>query len=259
MVRLPQVVIKRRTLPWERQADPANENTPWLALVVFAEGEAELRTGIPAAECITSDRRLSGVVDVEKASALEIRESVIAKIMPTRKDVPLLAHAREVDINDTELMMGDDDGFLAVVIANRLPLAGVGPDGTETPIIYHACLISLENQFDRLIPESPPHTLGSDFLVVAKDVYAVSPAVYDRVVMEQEVDAVVNPAWVGGVLGPHDEALDGPRAPAGDPSASRPWCRSTAERPRPPAPTGPLPARPARPASPAQALPRRCR
>jgi len=68
--RLPQVVIKRRTLPWERQADPANENTPWLALVVFAEGEAELRTGIPAAECITSDRRLSGVVDVEKASAL---------------------------------------------------------------------------------------------------------------------------------------------------------------------------------------------
>ena len=217
--RLPQVVIKRRTLPWERQADPANENTPWLALVVFAEGEAELRTGIPAAECITSDRRLSGVVDVEKASALEIRESVIAKIMPTRKDVPLLAHAREVDINDTELMMGDDDGFLAVVIANRLPLAGVGPDGTETPIVYHACLISLENQFDRLIPESPPHTLGSDFLVVAKDVYAVSPAVYDQVVMEQEVDAVVNPAWVGGVLGPHDEALDGPRAPAGDPSA----------------------------------------
>ena len=46
-------------------------------------------------------------------------------IFPTRKDVPLLAHARHVDIDDTELMMGDDDGFLAVVVAE--PAAGEWP------------------------------------------------------------------------------------------------------------------------------------
>jgi hypothetical protein len=156
---------------------------------------------------------------------------VIDRIMPTRKDVPLLAHAREVDINDTELMMGDDDGFLAVVIANRLPLAGRAPDGSEVPVTYHACLVSLENQFDRLIPESPPHTLGSDFLVVAKDVYAVSPAVYDQVVMEQEVDAVVNPAWVGGSSVPMTRLWTAHGRRQGIPRHTRQWCRSTAGRP----------------------------
>jgi hypothetical protein len=215
--RLPQVVIKRRTLPWERQSDPANERTPWLALVVFAEGEANFLTGLPAAECISADRKLSGTPEVEKGSALEIRKSVIDRIMPTRKDVPLLAHAREVDINDTELMMGDDDGFLAVVIANRLPLAGRAPDGSEVPVTYHACLVSLENQFDRLLPESPPRSLVSDVLVLATNTVAVSKAVHDHDVMQQDIDAVINPsigALEGVVVGPHADSphVDSPHA-----------------------------------------------
>jgi hypothetical protein len=36
--RLPQIVLKRRTLPWERSAAPGHTPTPWLALVVIAEG-----------------------------------------------------------------------------------------------------------------------------------------------------------------------------------------------------------------------------
>ena len=73
--------------------------------------------------------------------------------------MPLLAHAREVDINDTELMMGDDDGFLAVVIANRLPLPGQDAEGEEVPVKYLACLVNLEGQFDQLLPRgaaAPP-------------------------------------------------------------------------------------------------------
>jgi hypothetical protein len=133
---------------------------------------------------------------------------MIDKIMPTAKDVPLLAHAREVDVNDTELMMGDDDGFLAVVIANRLPLAGKAPDGSEAPILYHACLVNLENQFDRLLPESPPHTLISDVFVLANETYAVSAATYDHVVMEQNIDDVIKPAF-SHVTGPHADSPDG--------------------------------------------------
>ena len=37
------------------------------------------------------------------------------KCFRRRTDVPLLCHVREVDIHDTELANGDDDGFLAVV------------------------------------------------------------------------------------------------------------------------------------------------
>ena len=40
--RLPQIVLKRRTLPWERAPEPARTTTPWLALVVIAEGEGTL-------------------------------------------------------------------------------------------------------------------------------------------------------------------------------------------------------------------------
>jgi hypothetical protein len=35
---LPNIVLKKRTLPWERYLDPANENVPWIALLLFDAG-----------------------------------------------------------------------------------------------------------------------------------------------------------------------------------------------------------------------------
>ncbi len=156
--RLPQVVFRRRTLPWERHVQSTvPRETPWLALVVVTEGEAELALNQPVAQCVTPGVALSGPADAETGNCLRIRKSTADRVFPTQADVPLLAHAREVDIDDTELMMGDDDGFLAVVIANRLPLPGVGPDGSEVPVKYVACLVNLEGQFTRLPapPDSP--------------------------------------------------------------------------------------------------------
>ena len=100
-------------------------------------------------------------------NCLVVRRSVVDRVFPTRLDVPLLAHAREVDIHDTELMMGDDDGFLAVVIANRLPLPARNAEGDEVPVKYLACLISLEGagQFDVLLERAPTPRLFSDFPV----------------------------------------------------------------------------------------------
>src|SRR5687767_10439754 len=49
--RLPQIVLKKRTLPWDRRAAPVGtvirgqaveQRTPWMALVVIAEGEGQL-------------------------------------------------------------------------------------------------------------------------------------------------------------------------------------------------------------------------
>ena len=37
--RLPQIVLRRRTLPWERVL-PGTADTPWMALLLFEEGEA---------------------------------------------------------------------------------------------------------------------------------------------------------------------------------------------------------------------------
>jgi hypothetical protein len=87
-------------------------------------------------------------------------------VFPTRLDVPLLAHAREVDISDTELMMGDDDGFLAVVIGNRLPLPGKDEQGRPTPVKYLACLVNLCGQLDALEETEPVDHFVSEIPVV---------------------------------------------------------------------------------------------
>ncbi|RLT96975.1 hypothetical protein [Ketobacter sp.] len=162
--RLPQVVIKRRTLPWERRLDGAPQNTPWLALVLIAEGEARLDTAVDVADCVTPGVVLDGVAEVAKGNRLVVRKSIIDKVFPTRNDVDLLAHAREVDIHDTELMMGDDDGFLAVVISNRLPVPGKTRSGESVPVKYLACLVNLEGQYNALLERSPDPVFSTRFV-----------------------------------------------------------------------------------------------
>ena len=84
---------------------------------------------------------------------LAVPQSTVTKVFPTKKDLQLLAHVREVDLEDTELAIGDDDGFLAVVMANRLPQY----DRVACkPVRYTACLINLEGQLPALPPPSVP-------------------------------------------------------------------------------------------------------
>jgi hypothetical protein len=181
--RLPQIVMKRRTLPWERDAGTGDDKMPWLALVVIAEGEAELVLNRPVAECVTPGVHLDGAPDVPQGSYLSVRKSVIDKIFPTQKDVPLLVHAREVDITDTEMMMGDDDGFLAVVIANRLPVPGRDPAGNEVPVKYLACLVNLEGQIPALLPEAPAAKLSTILPLIEVEYQPIKVAEYDHIKM----------------------------------------------------------------------------
>ncbi len=151
--RLPQIVIKRRTLPWERAPDPADRTIPWLALVVIAEGEGQISTESPVDQCVTAGIKLDGPNDVARGIYLAVPQSTVTKVFPTKKDLQLLAHVREVDLEDTELAIGDDDGFLAVVMANRLPQY----DRVACkPVRYTACLINLEGQLPALPPPSVP-------------------------------------------------------------------------------------------------------
>jgi hypothetical protein len=130
--RLPQIVLRRRTLPWERYIDPGEPTLPWLALVVLADGEGQLTTGQPVDTTGLPDPDLR---DSDTRDVLTVTERVVQQIFPTKQDLPWLCHAREVDLADTELALGDDDGWMAVVLANRLPQPGIQ---------YTACLVSLE-------------------------------------------------------------------------------------------------------------------
>lgn len=161
--RLPQVVIRRRTLPWERSEftatgvplstlTPEQRRTttprPWLALVLIAEGEGSLVPDVPVADCTSANVTLANPtdIDVPKSSCLEVPESVVAKVFPALEDLSSLVHVREVDLADTELALGDDDGWMAVVLGNRLPQANIH---------YTACLVNLEGQYAEL-PVNPP-------------------------------------------------------------------------------------------------------
>ncbi len=161
--RLPQVVIRRRTLPWERSEvtaggvplstlTPEQRRTttprPWLALVLIAEGEGSLVNDVPVADTTTAGTALANPTDadVAKSTCLEVPESVVATVFPALEDLHMLVHVREVDLADTELALGDDDGWMAVVMANRLPQAGTS---------YTACLVNLEGQYAEL-PVDPP-------------------------------------------------------------------------------------------------------
>jgi hypothetical protein len=154
--RLPQIVLKRRTLPWER--NPAGQiqpsATPWLALVVVAEGEAALSTATAVASCVTPGTTLldPSDQDVQEGLYLAVTESVVKKIFPCQQDLELLTHVRHVDVSDTELAIGDDDGWLAVVLANRLP---VFDQANNKAVRYMACLVNIEGQLGALPPPEP--------------------------------------------------------------------------------------------------------
>jgi hypothetical protein len=199
--RLPQIVLKRRTLPWERKPDAARPDTevppvPWLALVVIAEGEGSVSPEPrPIAECVTAGTTLPDAADVDSASGyfLSVTETVVQKVFPTIEDLPLLVHVREVDVRDTELGAGDDDGFLAVVLANRLPIAVPTTDAegktVSQPVKYLACLVNLEGQLSAL-----PTTQVTDdelqLVAAVQDLRAVTLAAsahVDQVVMGRGV------------------------------------------------------------------------
>jgi hypothetical protein len=159
---LPQVVMTRRTLPWERDAglpapapDPAippqNGQIPWIALLLFADGErCTLLQNQHLVDVVGSAafKRLGSPADV-LCDAVETDLDLLYEILPTSHELRLLAHARQVNVEDRELNAGSSDGFFSVVMCSRLPVA-------ETK--YRACLVSLEQRTDLLqyLKDHPP-------------------------------------------------------------------------------------------------------
>jgi len=242
--RLPQIVLKRRTLPWERDpgGPPPGTNDPprpWLALVVIAEGEGALSPDpVPVAECVTPGEALPHPEDADSPAGyyLTVTETVVKKVFPTVEDLPLLVHVREVDIRDTELANGDDDGWLAVVLANRLPIAVPTTDPAtgqpvSVPVRYLACLLNLEGQVDVLPTDADLATDDTFHLVAAVQdlrLAARSAASTDLVVMGTGHAATVTNAppaapGAGAAIGQSEAAVAAGAATPGSNAAVAAW------------------------------------
>ena len=149
---LPQIVLNRRTLPWERsvgqdQADPLRSGgaMPWLALLLFSDGEYTLADQQPL-ETVLPKGAISPLPSGVRCDALQVRLSLLSAVMPAQAELELLAHVRQVNIEDRELNTSRGDGWFSVVVGNRLPEPGVK---------QRAFLVSLEGRGD-LVPAKPP-------------------------------------------------------------------------------------------------------
>ncbi len=160
---LAHIVLSRRTLPWERELDPEglipqpkvsagdppalSGPAPWVALLVFEEGEYTLLRNIPLQQAVPAEvfTRLGAPANIV-CDAVEADESLVEEIMPSLEELELLAHVRWVNVEDRELNAAGGDGYYAVVVANRLP---------SPKAQCRAVLVSLEERAD-LVRADPP-------------------------------------------------------------------------------------------------------
>lgn len=142
---LAHVVLGRRTLPWERQGLGAGAapGTPWLALLLLREDEAELNEHVPLAQVIGGARARSFADPHRRVTSVTVTGRSPVELLPTHEELPLLAHVREVNVADTALAGRDDDGWFAVVVGNRIAVGAEEPGRR-----YLACLVSLEERDD---------------------------------------------------------------------------------------------------------------
>lgn len=154
---LPQAVLSRRTLPWERAIgnvgvppgnSPPQGQVPWVALLLFQDGEYTLLPNQKLEDVVPRAvfQQLGSPANI-LCDAVEADADLMSDLLPSVEDLQLLAHVRQVNVEDRELNAGSSDGFFSVVMSNRLPESGKK---------YRACLVSLEQRTDLVTATPPP-------------------------------------------------------------------------------------------------------
>jgi hypothetical protein len=160
---LPQIALGRRTLPWERSLllgligtptrgpgdpPPPTQPPPWVALLLFEEGEYTFLQNQPLESVVPPDvfARLGSPQGIT-CDAVQASLLLMSSIMPSLDELTVLAHVRQVNIDDRELSAGSSDGWFAVVMCNRVPRPGAK---------CLACLVSLEERADIVSKDPPP-------------------------------------------------------------------------------------------------------
>ncbi|MFZ6743355.1 hypothetical protein ACO0LC_09030 [Undibacterium sp. JH2W] len=129
---LPHVVLQRSTLPWERRAE-ASSDAPWLALLVFHEGEIGEPQTMALKETKLNYQPERGQSLEDQVTIIEVDKSLLDSLLPSINELKLLAHVRQRS-SATATPLAE----VAAIIAKRLPKA----KGLST-----AHLVSLEHRY----------------------------------------------------------------------------------------------------------------
>ena len=185
---LPVVTLNDPSLPWEREINPGEEpvvgkeSLPWMALLIFAEGEIALAPASSSpvitstvGQLLAADPNIlkptlpSGWVTDELMNSQ--CQSIIFpgtswSLLPSKSDLTYLAHCRTVNAEN------EDQSMMSVLLGNRLPLANTGVTPAQ-PVRYYAHVVSLEGFGAYLAPGQALPTKPAGGLV---DVQMVSLA-----------------------------------------------------------------------------------
>ncbi|MGF6885076.1 hypothetical protein ABIA39_003349 [Nocardia sp. GAS34] len=168
---LPHITFDLAALPWSRLLKGAADGTPWIALLVFREGELPQDPQAVGAVTVSTVGTLLGgqagpgrppaieTADLQEGEAelscrtIQVPANVFAMIRPTMAELALLAHMREGGPPDADHVRGTDpepdlDDLNAVVVANRFPSAAGGR--------HVAHLVSMEGFEPYLGGTAPP-------------------------------------------------------------------------------------------------------
>ena len=142
---LPQIVFRKRTLPWERSVDSKSEKAgfeiPWMALLLFEEqelllgGQADRKNASRTRAVSRSVEELKspgpgylppinlndGLADETSCYTIDISKNDFLALVPKASELPYLAHVREVNTDDKEFLGMHADGWFSVILSNRLP------------------------------------------------------------------------------------------------------------------------------------------
>jgi hypothetical protein len=79
--------------------------------------------------------------------SVEVEWLLLQSLLPSLDELTLLAHVRQVNVDDKELNAASGDGLYAVLMSNRIP----APNAK-----FRACLVSLEERTDLVQADPPP-------------------------------------------------------------------------------------------------------
>jgi hypothetical protein len=158
---LPQIVLNKRTLPWEHlleKGDPPG--TPWLALLVLDGEQIIVPAGSSSAPTATqaASFQLGDVANLNSAGVLgpvisrldhdqantdvirtiDLSIDTFKALVPRENELSLLAHCREVNMEHKEILDMKYSGWFSLVVANRFP---INPDKPTKQLVH---LVSLE-------------------------------------------------------------------------------------------------------------------
>lgn len=140
---LPNVQLSRDTLPWEREGKAGNDDSPWVALLLFTEDEAPIVKNLTvddlqkAGQGYPTFQLEPGQLPADHVQVIDVQKKWIQQFMPSLATLKLLCHVR---YEAEGKKAGDNTGGLASILANRLPAA------LKTHVAF---LVSVEDRYGK--------------------------------------------------------------------------------------------------------------